>query len=361
MRGVRNEAIMAEFRQLLENKGPNLNQLKWRQMLNVCSRDDILDKLTTVQVGEIVGILSKSPNQIRFHELMFKFGERLLKEPRDAQSGPGIARAYLEAGLHASNPELIRMRKSQVTLARATARALIPTCVQGTVESLRTDAFEHAYLLALALRQGYISREDLSIDTVINRGLEQAGDLASMDLRKRAEFAWAINVLSNHSRKETLKFFTLRDLQSFAYHKNFTSISLVPRREWFQIIQILDSLDGDSTSVSETVLECLDDKSAVCGTMAAHALWWRVISGGIFDNVAAKCMRICMDKADSLSEIEQWKSRTALHTLGSRPITEITLKKQLEYCNKNDILGQPKRAAVAWRHIGNNRNSYSVS
>ena len=355
--------VMTEFNHLVEKKGLNLNQLQWRQFFNWVD-GKVLESLNATQVCSIVQCLSKYPNQDRFHELMNRFGERIdrVSDGVDPSTALLIVRSYVEAGLHVVNPETRRYKKQQVSDAQQRARDLVPHLLERALESPDVDPIEKAYVGAMCLQQGFIDRSEMSFDTVIANGLEATRSFDDLSVGTRAEFAWALSRLctENTLKGEISKLYTLKDVQLFEYYKNMVSMPLMPRKEWFRSVQILDATGSEGSRIAETVFESLRDKSTVCGTMAAHALWWRAISGGQFDSVSAKCMQVCMDKVDSMSDVDKWKARCSLVYFGSKPVTDRSFARQLQYCNRNDIIGRPKRAAVAWRHVGSSRISYSV-
>ena len=351
-------AVMTEFRHLVENKGSNLNQLQWRQFFNWVD-GDVLASLSATQVGEIVDCLSKNPNQDRFHELMHRFGERVdrLMNGVDPITAVRLARSYTEAGLHVVSPEARRWKKNQVREAQEITKDIVPQLVVRGSESSETDPIEYTYVAAIGCEQGLVDRKSVSIDSVITNGFDKIRNSEDIPISTRAEFAWAVSRLGGHDRIS--KLFTMRDIQLYEYYKNLVSMPLVTRREWYRVIQLLDATQN--SSIQEMVTTSLQDKSTVCGTMASHVLWWRAISGGTFDSVSAQCMQVCMDKADSMSETDKWKARSSLMFFGTNPTTTATHLEKLQFCNRNDILGRPKRSAVAWRRVGNSRISYSVN
>jgi hypothetical protein len=345
------DSIFSEFQYLVETKPTNINSVSWKQFFN-CLNTKTVSNLSFSQLNEIIQHFAKFPNCERFHDILDIVGNRVLSAVHAGMIPPEVAtsisRSYLEAGLHVASPECMRYRKRQVETVRDTARELIPKLVA---------VKDSAYVVALAVQQGYVGRDQVEVGTIIDKAL---GLPTESPLSVRAETAWALSLLGSgdtETTKQVAKLFTLRDLQLFQYDSNLTSLPLIPRRDWFRVVQLFDATRGTCTRTSETVTSCLSDKATVCGTMASNSLWWRAISGGRFDPVAAQCMRTCMDKVDFMPEVEKWKARNALMYFETIPIHDTELGNQLAYCNRNDILGMPKRAAVAWRHVGGSRNS----
>jgi hypothetical protein len=353
--GFKADAVMSELQYLVEKKGGNIYSVSWKQFFNSLDAKTVKN-LSCFQLSEILSHVCKFPNFERFHDVLDIMGNRILTAAHAGLIHPdvatSIARAYLEAGLHVASPECMRYRKNQLRVVRDTTREIIPKLV-----SCGSGA-NAAYVAALAVRQGYVAKDEMDLGSIFEQNFPALPDSL---ITLRAELAWALSVLSpQDTRKEILKLFTFQDVQMFAYNSNMPSMSVIPRSEWFRIVQLLDATKGGCTRTAETVDDCLSDKATVCGTIASNSLWWRAVSAGTFDRVTAQCMRVCMDKVDYMSEDEKWKARNSLMHFGTLPIADKELANQLAYCNRNDILGRPKRAAVAWRHVGGSRNSSSV-
>ena len=356
--------VMGEFHHLVDKKDSNLNQLQWRQFFNWVD-GDVLGSLSGSQIGEIVQYVSKHPNQARFHDLMHRFGERLdrLMDGIDPKTALQLVRSYTEAGLHVVSPEVNRHKKNQVREAQNIARSIIPRLIQRGEESSDSDPIESVYVTAMCWEQGLVDRSSLRTDTVIKRGFDMIRERDDIPIATRAEFAWgASRVAGGHGnmtlpQKDIQKLYTLHDLRLFEYYKNLVSMPLATRRDWFRVVQLLEAT-GQNT-IHEIVMKSLEDKSTVCGSMASQVLWWRAISGGRFDSISAQCMQVCMDKVDSMPDVDKWKARSSLVYYGTKSVPTDRLSDQLQFCNTNDLLGRPKRAAVAWRRDGNNRISYS--
>jgi hypothetical protein len=362
-----NHRVSEQFSTLVTIQPDSVNSLPWKQFMNQLignSRgvDGVVGGIGTKTLVPVISHISGYPNQERFHEFWTRIIGRLNLVGEIAfEDRIEILQYLLKSGIRIGSPEILRYQKNQYGECIVAVRDLVGNGMTDLANANGRDGLainELLFLFAMAKQQGWISKVP---EQIANIGLHNILQIVpNLPFQKRAELAWAMSILGIETAYSN--FFTVSDLLSFQYHSNSTSIYLSPRKDVYRLVQLYDAFRSND-QVPDILLDLLgpisSDPRVACGIIASHSLWWRAISGGRLDALAANFMLVCMNKSETLSERDRWISRMALRSLKPDPKLDDRTKSQWEHCVKNDIIGRPKRSSLSWRNSSQVANSFS--